>query len=153
MSRVRIILTTTGSLEEARRIARHLVENRLAACVNILDQVLSVYRWQEAVEEAQEFLLLIKTTGEQVDAVQGVLGELHSYELPEFLVLAPEAAARPTWAGSSRASVARHRSPGVFPGRASCEGTFRNALCFIRARRSVRHLGAACLCYPAKWHG
>src|SRR5215472_3742153 len=61
MSNARIALTTAGSAEEARRIAQALVDRRLAACVNIVPQVESIFRWQEKVETASEFLLLIKT--------------------------------------------------------------------------------------------
>jgi len=83
----RIVLTTTGSEDEARKIARHLVENRLAACVNVIPRVESIYRWQGKVEFAAEWLLLIKTTVDRFPAVRDALGELHSYEVPECVVL------------------------------------------------------------------
>jgi len=84
----RVILVTCGSLTEARKIARAVVEKRLAACVNvILAPVESVYRWKEKVEKAKEFLLVIKTTGRRVEALQQEIARLHSYEVPEFLVL------------------------------------------------------------------
>jgi periplasmic divalent cation tolerance protein len=90
MTDKRIVLTTTGSEEEARRIARHLVERRMAACVNIFPQITSVYRWQERVEEAEEWLLLVKTTAAAFDDVRAAIAELHSYELPECLCLGIE---------------------------------------------------------------
>ena len=90
-SRVRIALTTVSSEEEGRRLARALVERRLAACVNVIPNLNSIYRWQGAVEEAAEVLLLIKTTEERLSALEAALGELHSYEVPELLVLTPEA--------------------------------------------------------------
>ncbi len=90
MTAVRIALTTTGSFEEAQRIARYLVERRLAACVNIVNGVHSIYCWKGAVEEAQEYLLLIKTDAEHMVAVEAALRHLHSYEMPEFLAFAPE---------------------------------------------------------------
>ncbi|MGH9523124.1 MAG: divalent-cation tolerance protein CutA, partial [Terriglobales bacterium] len=76
--------------EEANRIAEALVERRLAACVNVVAPVSSVYRWKEKVEHAQEWLLLIKTTTGAADAIGDALKELHSYELPECIVLPVE---------------------------------------------------------------
>lgn len=86
----KLVLTTAGSQEEARKIARALVERRLAACVNILPQIESVYRWQGRVEEAQEYLLLIKTTTAMFGRVRDAIKELHSYELPECVCLSIE---------------------------------------------------------------
>lgn len=83
----RIVFSTAASPEEASRIARELVERRLAACVSHLPGLLSVYRWQGAVEEAVEVLLLIKTSEERLAALEEALRKLHSYEVPEFLVL------------------------------------------------------------------
>jgi periplasmic divalent cation tolerance protein len=87
MTNARIILTTAGSQEEAGKIAHALVERRLAACVNIVPQIGSVYRWQGKVETAQEWLLLIKTQGELYERVRDALKELHSYDLPECVML------------------------------------------------------------------
>lgn len=87
MTQVRIVLTTAPSHEEARKIARALVDRRLAACVNIVPQIESVYRWQEKVETAQEWLLLIKTQAEAFDRVRDTIKELHSYELPECVMI------------------------------------------------------------------
>lgn len=84
---VRVALTTIGSLDEGRRMARLLVERRLAACVNIIPSLTSIYRWQGAVEDAQEVLLLMKTTLEQLPSLEAAVRELHSYEVPEFLAL------------------------------------------------------------------
>lgn len=83
----RIVLTTTDSEDAARRIAQALVERRLAACVNLIPNLTSVYRWRGAVETASEILLLIKTSTEQLPALEAALHELHTYEVPEFLVL------------------------------------------------------------------
>ena len=90
MTDKRIVLTTASSEDEARKIARHLVEHQLAACVNIVPQIESIYRWQNKVESAQEWLLLIKTTAEGFAAVRDAIRELHSYELPECVVIAVE---------------------------------------------------------------
>jgi periplasmic divalent cation tolerance protein len=87
MTDKRIVLSTAGSEDEARKIARHLVENRLAACVNIVPQIESIYRWQGKVESSREWLLLIKTTAERFPAVRGAVRELHSYELPECVAI------------------------------------------------------------------
>lgn len=83
----RLVLTTAGSDEQASAIARALVERRLAACVNILHGVCSIYRWQGRVHDETEELLLIKTDAGRVERVREALGELHSYEVPELLVL------------------------------------------------------------------
>ena len=88
MTDKRIVLSTAGSESEARRIAQHLVERQLAACVNIIPQIESVYRWQGRVESSREWLLLIKTTGEKFPGVCGAIRELHSYELPECIAIA-----------------------------------------------------------------
>ena len=89
-SDVRVILSTAGSPEEAERIARALVEQRLAACVNLVPQVTSVYRWEGKIESASEVLLLIKTSADHLDRAESVLRGAHSYEIPEVLVLNPE---------------------------------------------------------------
>lgn len=83
-----LVLTTAGSAEEARRIASALVERRLAACVNIVPQIESVYRWEDAVQRSAEWLLLIKTTGEAFARVRDAIKELHSYDLPECIAVA-----------------------------------------------------------------
>jgi periplasmic divalent cation tolerance protein len=87
MTDKRIILTTAGSEEEARKLAKHLVENRLAACVNIVPRVTSIYRWQGKVEEANEWLLVVKTVENAFASVLAAIGKVHSYELPECISL------------------------------------------------------------------
>jgi len=87
MEPYRVVLTTAVSMEEAKRIARALVEERVAACINIVGGVESVYRWQGAVEEASEVLLLIKTRVEKLEALEGAVRRLHSYDVPEFVIL------------------------------------------------------------------
>jgi|SRR5579859_3943984 len=90
MTDKRIVLCTTSSENEARKIAQSLVERRLAACVNILPQVESIYRWQGEIESSREWLLLIKTSSERFAAVRDAIGELHSYDLPECIAVAIE---------------------------------------------------------------
>src|SRR3954463_6263791 len=80
-----IILTTAGSRDEARNIAQSLVESRLAACVNIIPEMESVYRWENNVHNAEEWLLFIKTTSRNFDAVKEAISKLHSYDLPECI--------------------------------------------------------------------
>jgi periplasmic divalent cation tolerance protein len=87
MTSKQIVFSTAGSDEEARKIAHHLVEQRLAACVNIVPQITSIYQWQGKIEEGREWLLLIKTSAEMFGRVQAAIRELHSYELPECIAV------------------------------------------------------------------
>jgi periplasmic divalent cation tolerance protein len=82
-----LVFTTAGSDAEARNIANELVERRLAACVNIVPRIQSVYRWEGKVESAEEFLLMIKTTDARSADIKAALRELHSYDLPECVVI------------------------------------------------------------------
>jgi periplasmic divalent cation tolerance protein len=82
-----IILCTCADRDQAEKIARQLIERQLAACVNILPGVHSIYRWQGNVESAEEVLLLIKTRAALSPEVQSTIATLHSYEIPEFLLL------------------------------------------------------------------
>ncbi|MGA7913853.1 MAG: divalent-cation tolerance protein CutA [Candidatus Acidiferrales bacterium] len=83
-----VVLVTCGSRKEARKIARGLVERRLAACVNEIGApVRSIYRWKGKVESAQEFLLVIKTTKRRFAALRDAVRELHSYGVPEIIAL------------------------------------------------------------------
>jgi len=90
MTDKRLVLTTAGSRDEARRIAEALLERKLAACVNIVSRVQSIYRWKGKTEESEEWLLLIKTTAALFEHVRDTIRELHSYELPECLCLVVE---------------------------------------------------------------
>lgn len=106
MADARVVLTTVGLLEKAEEIANQLVERRLAACVNIVGPIRSIYRWRGAIERDQEYLLIIKTTGDRASALATVFAELHPYELPEQVELAIEGGSVPylEWLG---AQVAR----------------------------------------------
>jgi periplasmic divalent cation tolerance protein len=83
----RIVLTTAANQEEARRLGRALVEERLAACATLIPGVESIYRWKGEVESSGETVLLLKTGADELAALEARLHELHSYETPEFLVL------------------------------------------------------------------
>lgn len=82
-----VVLVTAGSPEEAERIGRTVVEERLAACANLLGRVRSIYRWQGAVEDAVEQLLLLKARAVDVEALAARVRALHSYEVPEVVAL------------------------------------------------------------------
>ena len=90
MTDKRIVFTTAASEEQAAKIARHLVDRGLAACVNIVPHVTSVYRWKDKVEETREWLLIIKTTAGVFGQVRQAITDLHSYELPECICLVIE---------------------------------------------------------------
>jgi len=85
----RIVLTTVANPEEAGRLGRTLVEERLVACATFIPAQ-SIYRWQGELETASETLLLLKTAPQQLEALEARLHALHSYETPEFLVLQVE---------------------------------------------------------------
>jgi periplasmic divalent cation tolerance protein len=82
-----VVLSTCSSSDEARRVARSLVEKHLAACVQVSGAVASIYRWQGKIEEAAEYWVLIKTSRALLDAVRLELEKLHSYEVPEMVAL------------------------------------------------------------------
>ena len=86
MSEIVTVYATFGSEEEARRIARTLVEEGLAACANILAPCQSIYRWQGKVEEAAEVPALLKTAAARADALIARIAELHSYDVPAAVV-------------------------------------------------------------------
>ena len=82
-----LVLTTVPDDERAETLARTLVDERLAACVNVQAPMVSIYRWKGGVERGVERQLVIKTTRDRVPALEARLRELHSYELPEFVVM------------------------------------------------------------------
>jgi periplasmic divalent cation tolerance protein len=81
------LVTTTETETEAQRIARSLVEKRLAACVHVVGPITSTYRWKGSVETAREWLCLAKTSRGMLDRVMKTVRELHSYEVPELVAL------------------------------------------------------------------
>jgi periplasmic divalent cation tolerance protein len=95
MSAFLIVFCTCADEQEALRLAKVLVERRLAACVNILPRLQSVYRWEGDVKLESEYLLLMKTTEDRFPALRDDITELHSYEVPEVLAV-------PVWGGSDK---------------------------------------------------
>jgi periplasmic divalent cation tolerance protein len=87
MSEFALVLTTVPDDDKGESIARALVEERLAACVNLLPPMTSIYRWRGAVERESERQVIIKTSRARIPALQARLAALHPYELPEFIVL------------------------------------------------------------------
>jgi periplasmic divalent cation tolerance protein len=82
-----VIFVTAGSQAEGKKIARHLVENKLAACVNISQPIESVYRWEGKIAEEGEFLLIIKSTRELFPEIEAEILTVHSYQTPEIICL------------------------------------------------------------------
>ena len=87
-SKFRVVLVTCGTLEESRKIARAVVDLQLAACVNVLTHAVeSFYKWEGKLENGSEYLLIMKTTEDRVEALKKEVLEMHSYDTPEFVVL------------------------------------------------------------------
>lgn len=82
-----VVLSTASSAEEAEKIARGLVTERLAACVNVIPAIRSFYHWQGKIEDSAEFLLVIKSSRGRFDALRVSLEKLHSYEVPEVIAM------------------------------------------------------------------
>src|SRR5260370_37850746 len=83
-----VVFSACGSAEEARKLARHLVETRVAACVNVIPGVYSVFHWEGKVDEASEWLLVIKSTRARLEALESELRKMHSYSVPEVVAVA-----------------------------------------------------------------
>jgi periplasmic divalent cation tolerance protein len=91
----RIVLVTCGSIIEARRIGSAVVRKKLAACANIiLGPVESIYRWKGKVERAREVLMVVKTSAKKLAELERELNRLHSYDVPEFVVVGIDAGSR-----------------------------------------------------------
>jgi periplasmic divalent cation tolerance protein len=82
-----LLLSTAGSAEEAAKISSHLIESRHAACVNIVPQIRSIYRWKDKVNDDAESLMLIKTEKSKIPLVKKAVSNLHSYDNPELIVI------------------------------------------------------------------
>ena len=110
-SRATLIMVTAGSEEQAMSIAQVLVGERLAACVNVVGPIRSIYRWQGEVHDDSEHLMLIKTRASLVSKVERRVRKLHSYEVPEVIALSIVAGSKPylEWLlDSTRAVLMRH---------------------------------------------
>jgi periplasmic divalent cation tolerance protein len=94
-SNIRVAFVMAADEDEAARIGRALVEERLAACANIVGPVRSIYRWRGAIEDAREFMLIIKTQARLFDRLASRVKELHSYETPEIIALPLSAGWKP----------------------------------------------------------
>ncbi|ABC80907.1 MULTISPECIES: divalent-cation tolerance protein CutA [Anaeromyxobacter] len=91
MTDARVVLVTAPDADAAARLARALVEERLAACGNVVPAIRSIYRWEGSVHDEGEALLVLKTRAARVDALRARVLELHPYQVPEVLVLPVEA--------------------------------------------------------------
>lgn len=98
MEQALLVITNLPDLASAQKLAHALVEQRLAACVNLLPAVQSVYRWNNAIEEAAEVMLMIKTTMTRYATLEQAIQALHPYELPEVIAL-PVSAGLPAYLG------------------------------------------------------
>ena len=90
-----IVFMTAANPEEARRLAELLIEKRLAACVQILPEIQSIYQWKGEIQRESEFLLLAKTTGERFVELERAVRAVHSYETPEIVALSVTASSEP----------------------------------------------------------
>jgi periplasmic divalent cation tolerance protein len=116
--KMRVIFVTTGSENQAIAIARALVNERLAACVNIVGPVRSIYRWRDGVEDDREYLLIIKTRALHYMKVETRVREMHTYEVPEVLALNADRGSPPyiKWLlDSTRTPVAHPIKPAPKP--------------------------------------
>jgi periplasmic divalent cation tolerance protein len=104
-----IVFTTTATSQEAEALARGIVEERLAGCVQILPQITSVYEWKGSVNTEPEFLLLIKTLPERWDELRAYISEHHSYSVPEIVAVESAAVSEPYLAWLS--AIVQERTP------------------------------------------
>jgi periplasmic divalent cation tolerance protein len=91
----RVVMVTVAGEAQGVAIARALVAERLAACVNLVGPIRSIYRWRDGIEDEREYLLLIKTTARVYRRLERRVREMHSYEIPEVIAMRPSEASRP----------------------------------------------------------
>jgi periplasmic divalent cation tolerance protein len=109
-----VVFVTAANEESAAAIGRSVVEERLAACANLVGPIRSIYRWQGAVEDAPEYLLLIKTQASRYRALEARVKELHPYEVPEIVAIDIEKGWSPylNWVHESTTPAAKGASKG-----------------------------------------
>ena len=105
-----VVLVTCPAREEAEKLANAVVHERLAACVNIVPNITSIYRWEGAMTHDSELLLLIKTEASQLDALQSRIRSLHSYAVPEFIAL-PILSGSPEYLGWIEENIGATENP------------------------------------------
>lgn len=89
-SLISVVYVTVPTLEFGKKLAREIIDEKLAACVNVVPQITSIYKWKDNIEEADEILLIIKTTSEAVPRLKDAVIKKHTYDVPEFVVLPVE---------------------------------------------------------------
>jgi len=101
--KLKLCLTTLDNLATAKQLARQLLQQKLVACVNISEKGLSLYHWQGEIVEEAEYLLLMKTNSQKIDALRDTVMALHPYQVAEFIVLDIESGAAPylEWVNTS----------------------------------------------------
>ena len=109
-SRALLVLTTCANADEADELAAALVQERLAACVNRVDGVMSTYRWESRLQRDRETLLLIKTTQARFDALQTAISQRSSYDVPEVIAV-PILEGSPAYLGWLAEAVSQQGSP------------------------------------------
>ena len=82
-----VVLITTSSTEEAQKLGKELVQAKLAACVNVIPEIISIFNWQDEVCQEGEVLMIVKTSGEKFLALEKKIAQGHSYEVPEIIAL------------------------------------------------------------------
>jgi periplasmic divalent cation tolerance protein len=82
---MKIILSTTSSVDEAKNIAKTLIEKKLAACINIVPKVISIYEWENSIQDNTEAMMIIKTSDDMAESAKNAILELHSYTMPEVI--------------------------------------------------------------------
>jgi periplasmic divalent cation tolerance protein len=113
----RIVFVMAANDAESSRIAQALVKERLAACVNIVGPVRSIYRWRGTIEDASEYMLVIKAPARHVSQLERRVRELHSYEVPEIIAVTLAAASKPYLAWLAESTDSTERSPSPRPRR------------------------------------
>jgi periplasmic divalent cation tolerance protein len=112
-----MVLVMAANENESETIARALVEERLAACVNVVGPVISIYRWRGEIEKATEYMLVIKAPMRHFSKLERRVRELHSYEVPEIVAVALTSGSKPYIAWLAESTIKLDRSPAQRPRR------------------------------------